>query len=763
MRCDTTLAFVKLQRGLKLLESEDDSVLPDEKETLTIPIGMVFLTSLRVHSYIQNRLRNLCRNSSFFEKIEASCCADSPQSLASTSIQKLQSFLGSVSETLKRPIFHDWTPRERIRSKFMTTRCKSSNLIHSEHLFVYRSNSPVRKCRFCKIEAFPMIARVCWILTRKFGGTYSFQSAIIPTICSYMYELSCSAGLPEMHVPFERVLESVLPINLIALFTCVLLDIPVVATSKNPSRVTDTMETTLSLLYPLPVDRLRVYVPLCPESTIRTVVQAPFPFVVGTIEVDVVKECVDPEKVIVLNLDETNEVKLCRDITKRFADADAPLLPPRFLRRIVRAVYQAFPRASTNSVMKEDAVKTKTLLHKRTSNGLIRWVTDRFLGLTKSPTKVTKSPYSSSSTYSTTSRALQLMASSDENEGSTVMAPETSLRYEKLFDSSDVLCCPHVSNEWKLESTSSSSKRRRIKFVRWSFSSVLASLIKFYPFHMRKKKEKKEKSKRSRRTSFRSLFDKGAFLAECRHSDKERMILDRIVDTQLFHAFIRDRLKDQSPTSFEKWCLHKLMSISSQRSSFVLKWKNMSGFVWKLPRGTRAPTMMREFNDDDDDDDDNDPSIQKIVHLSGWRRRYVYICKRDDDGVFVLRYHDASKVEYVQNTIDWKLATQIRDTSKRNDATKRLLMSSFKGEFVLSKNPSRCQIRLLNDNQGAKYKTPHALEIISEVDHKGSVVLSMETSEERMLWIRTLKGIQHGEVAETLKLKRISCERKLAE
>ena len=116
-----------------------------------------------------------------------------------------------------------------------------------------------------------------------------------------------------------------------------------------------------ALLYPLPVDRLRVYVPLCPESQFETSfkprfrslwvrsVSILFIFInnhstTGTVEIDVVKEFVDPERVIILNLDEQNEVEATRDITTRFENADVPLLPPRFLRRIVRAVYQAFPR-----------------------------------------------------------------------------------------------------------------------------------------------------------------------------------------------------------------------------------------------------------------------------------------------------------------------------------------------------------------------------------------------------------------------------------
>ena len=62
-----------------------------------------------------------------------------------------------------------------------------------------------------------------------------------------------------------------------------------------------------------------------------------------------------------------------------------------------------------------------------------------FRNLTSS-SPVEKKKYSS---VSTTGRALQLMASSDENEGSTVMDPKMSLQYEN-FDSGDVMCCPRV-------------------------------------------------------------------------------------------------------------------------------------------------------------------------------------------------------------------------------------------------------------------------------------------------------------------------------
>ena len=37
----------------------------------------------------------------------------------------------------------------------------------------------------------------------------------------------------------------------------------------------------------------------------------------GTVEIDVVKEFVDPERVVILNLDEQNEVEATRDITTR--------------------------------------------------------------------------------------------------------------------------------------------------------------------------------------------------------------------------------------------------------------------------------------------------------------------------------------------------------------------------------------------------------------------------------------------------------------
>ena len=116
----------------------------------------------------------------------------------------------------------------------------------------------------------------------------------------------------------------------------------------------------------------------------------------------------------------------------------------------------------------------------------------------------------------------------DENEGSTVMDPKMSLQYEKLLDSGDVMCCPRVSNEWEL-STRHVTKRSRIRFARWGFASVLASLIKFYPFHIQNVKDEDDGEKKIRRP-FRTLFDKGAFLTECRHSEKERAILDRIVE-----------------------------------------------------------------------------------------------------------------------------------------------------------------------------------------------------------------------------------------
>ena len=86
----------------------------------------------------------------------------------------------------------------------------------------------------------------------------------------------------------------------------------------------------------------------------------------GTVEIDVVKEFVDPERVVILNLDEQNEVEATRDITTRFEDADVPLLPPRFLRRIVRAVYQAFPRQNKIDEKKDSSVVKFKLLSKKT-------------------------------------------------------------------------------------------------------------------------------------------------------------------------------------------------------------------------------------------------------------------------------------------------------------------------------------------------------------------------------------------------------------
>ena len=132
------------------------------------------------------------------------------------------------------------------------------------------------------------------------------------------------------------------------------------------------------------------------------------------------------------------------------------------------------------------------------------------------------------------------------------MDPKMSLQYEKLLDSGDVMCCPRVSN-------SGNSRHDVTKEVESNLhvgvSSVLASLIKFYPFHIQNVKDEDDGEKKIRRP-FRTLFDKGAFLTSMRHSEGTT-ILDRVVDTQLFHAFIRDRLQDQLPTPFEKWCLHR--------------------------------------------------------------------------------------------------------------------------------------------------------------------------------------------------------------
>ena len=384
----------------------------------------------------------------------------------------------------------------------------------------------------------------------------------------------------------------------------------------------------------------------------------------GTVEIDVVKEFVDPERVVILNLDEQNEVEATRDITTRFEDADVPLLPPRFLRRIVRAVYQAFPRQNIDKKEKDSSVVKLKLLSKKSSNGLIRWVTDRFRNLTSSP-PVEKKKYSS---VSNTGRALQLMASSDENEGSTVMDPKMSLQYEKLLDSGDVMCCPRVSNEWEL-STRHVTKGSRIRFAGWGFAAVLASLIKFYPFHIQNVKDEDDGEKKIRRP-FRTLFDKGAFLTECRHSEKERTILDRVVDTQLFHAFIRDRLQDQLPTPFEKWCTQA--HVDKFTAKFVLH--SMEKYVWicfKLPRGRRAP-CEEDTGDGESFMSFKTKPFSEPIQLSGWRRRYVYITK-NSDGVFVLRYHDASKVESIQSSTDWDLASRIRSASHRRDTLHRLL------------------------------------------------------------------------------------------
>ena len=176
-------------------------------------------------------------------------------------------------------------------------------------------------------------------------------------------------------------------------------------------------------------------------------------------------------------------------------------------------------------------------------------------------------------------------------------------------------------------------------------------------------------------------------------------------------------------------------------------------------RGRRAP-CEEDTGDGESFMSFKTKPFSEPIQLSGWRRRYVYITK-NRDGVYVLRYHDASKVESIQSSTDWDLASRIRSASHRRDTLHRLLKPAYRGEFALSTNPEQCRIRLLNDNRAAKYKTPHVLEIICDVDEKGSVVLCMETSEERMLWIRTLKGLQHAKIEEKLKMKRVSFERKL--
>ena len=282
VRCEATIAISKLQRGVKYLDNEEELEKIDAQEKLTIPVGLVFLTKLPVHKVIQRRLRDVVSEKDVLWEIERRIeISNTASSLTSTSTAKLKEFLCEIKSILSQPICNEWTTRERVRFEFMSSSSAFTGKLHSEHLFVYRSNSSKRTCRFCKIEAFPIV-ETCWILSHRFGGSFSFHSMLIPRICSYLYELSCSAGLPEICVPVANVLEQVLPINLIALFTCVLLDIPAVVVSETPKRLTDTMESVLALLYPLPVDRLRVYVPLCPESTIRNIVQAPFPFIVGT-------------------------------------------------------------------------------------------------------------------------------------------------------------------------------------------------------------------------------------------------------------------------------------------------------------------------------------------------------------------------------------------------------------------------------------------------------------------------------------------------
>ena len=101
--------------------------------------------------------------------------------------------------------------------------------------------------------------------------------------------------------------------------------------------------------------------------------------------------------------------------------------------------------------------------------------------------------------------------------------------------------------------------------------------------------------------------------------------------------------------------------------------------------------------------------------------------------MYVLRYHDASKVESIQSSTDWDLASKFEASHREIRCI--VFSNQHSGEFALSTNPEQCRIRLLNDNRAAKYKTPHVLEIISDVDER-LVVLCMETSEERM-WLNT--------------------------
>jgi len=503
-----------------------------------------------------------------------------------------------------------------------------------------------------------------------------------------------------------------------------------------------------------------VYSPLCPLDVASGVVTAPFPFVVGAVESEELMRDVDPNNVVVLNIDETDEIVACEDVVRKFEAVEMPLLPPRHLRRILTALLRTFPRTvpvsspcntvevkTTNSLSSTESPHARKLSDRQNGHKeLVDWIR----AATRNGVDVTDDANAATSPVSdafSTNRSLKIIASSDEDEGTTRLDRYTLMKMEKTLDKRRDMFCGAVSVVPRMFPSDATSTSKRVRYVRWSFVSILASLLKFYSFHVIDDEHAAAKALPSggRRKAFREQYDTEALLAECRHSTTERTMLGKLVTTQLFKAFVRCHIRrNRRPIAFDAYCMNKINAIFCQRTTWRTYWRRISGLLWKWPRGPNGPFNI--FN-------------RVRSPRSRWRKRFFFIEREEnvstsnertdkDRPIFAMRYYVADRAEAALAFDEQKEVSCVPDVLGRREMMKRMLSSSARGSFYFASD-SGTKVRVITthdrklDSRNVPYKTAYPFEIVSDADPKRTILLCAQTEEQRNVWIRTIKGLMY--------------------
>lgn len=120
------------------------------------------------------------------------------------------------------------------------------------------------------------------------------MNEIITTICEFVRpkELECNSPIPQMDTPLTRVCRNVLPQALTTIFQALLIDSKVLVISDHHWKLTDTLETVMSMMFPFKCkNSLPAYEPLMTvNENLNDYLESPYNFCYGALKSRVIKD-----------------------------------------------------------------------------------------------------------------------------------------------------------------------------------------------------------------------------------------------------------------------------------------------------------------------------------------------------------------------------------------------------------------------------------------------------------------------------------------